>query len=471
MTASTALRLTLALLCWVVGLWAFVPAAGRLQLGHRTTVAQRIVLSDAAAGVVDEGQKKKKGGEQPAAAAGGLSLEELIKRAAEYEEDGLSCIRGAKSTREIETLRVMFLGKSGKITSMMNEMRQLSKADKPKLGEVVNKAKSSLELAVEQAKVAMAGVEMDARIERESLGNLFQIPGTPEFFYPAGSRHPLSLVLQLTTNIFEEIGYEVVRGPEDSPEIENDFFNFQALGMPPEHPARDMQDTFYINTTLMHEAGVGVGAGGSSSSSETLLLRTHTSAVQIREMEKRKPPFKIVCPGRVYRKDDVDATHYPVFHQCEILAVDEIGKLTLPHLLGTVKYFLQKMFGKDIEVKYRSSYFPFTEPSIEVDVYFKGRWLEVLGCGMVDPVVLESVGLDPTKYAGFAAGFGIERFAMIMHNITDIRNFWENRLDWLQQFPSRPYAIPGDDDEGRAADLLSRGFDDYEGWGDEEGLV
>jgi phenylalanyl-tRNA synthetase alpha chain len=170
----------------------------------------------------------------------------------------------------------------------------------------------------------------------------------------------------------------------------------------------------------------------------------------------------------VYRKDDVDATHYPVFHQCEILAVDEIGKLTLPHLLGTVKYFLQKMFGKDIEVKYRASYFPFTEPSVEVDVYFKGRWLEVLGCGMVDPVVLEAVGLDPTKYAGFAAGFGIERFAMIMHNITDIRLFWENRLDWLRQFPSRPYAIPGDDDEAMAADEFSLGFDDYPGWNDQD---
>jgi phenylalanyl-tRNA synthetase alpha chain len=326
----------------------------------------------------------------------------------------------------------------------------------------LNKAKVSLEQAVEMAKTGMVEVEYKARLERESLGNLFQIPGTPEFFPPAGSRHPLSLVLQLTANIFEEIGYEVVSGPENSPEIENDFFNFQALGMPPEHPARDMQDTFYINTTFMGRENTG------SASGDTLLLRTHTSAVQIREMEKRKPPFKIVCPGRVYRKDDVDATHYPVFHQCEILAVDEIGKLTLPHLLGTVKYFLQKMFGKDIEVKYRSSYFPFTEPSIEVDVFFKGRWLEVLGCGMVDPVVLEAVGLDSKKYAGFAAGFGIERFAMIMHNITDIRNFWENRLDWLEQFPSRPYAIPGDDDEERARDELSKGFDDFSEWDDHD---
>lgn len=401
-----------------------------------------------------QGGGQKKGKDGPAVDAGPApSLEELMKRAAEYEEDGLSCVKGASSSREIEAFRVLFLGKNGKITSMMSDMRLLSKADKPRLGEVVNRAKEALESAIEEAKAKMVTREMEEMFERDGLGNIVQIPGSPEFFYPAGSRHPLSLVLELTTNIFADIGYEVVTGPEDSPEIENDFFNFQALGMPPEHPARDMQDTFYLNTSFMN-------------SSDVLLLRTHTSAVQIREMEKRKPPFKIVCPGRVYRKDDVDATHYPVFHQCEILAIDEIGKLTLPHLLGTVKHFLQKMFGKDIEVKYRASYFPFTEPSIEVDVYFKGRWLEVLGCGMVDPVVLEAVGLDPTKYAGFAAGFGIERFAMIMHNITDIRNFWENRLDWLGQFPSGPYAIPGDDDEERLRDLDTRGFDDYPGWDD-----
>ena len=209
--------------------------------------------------------------------------------------------------------------------------------------------------------------------------------------------------------------------------------------MPPNHPARDMQDTFYIDTE-------GMDVGDSQ-----ILLRTHTSAVQIRELEKRKPPFKIVCPGRVFRKDDVDATHYPTFHQVEILAVDEIGKLTVPHLLGTVKYFLRKMFGEEVDVKFRASYFPFTEPSMEVDVYFKGKWLEVLGCGMVDPVVLESVGIDPTKYSGFAAGFGVERFAMIMHEIGDIRLFYENKLEFLTQFPSTALGIPGDDDDVKKA--------------------
>ena len=317
---------------------------------------------------------------------------------------------------------------------MMKEMKSLSPQDKPKLGDVVNKAKTKLEAAVEEAKVRVAADEMKETIERQSLGNTVQIEGAPIFHTLPGSRHPINLVMDLATSIFEEIGYEAVTGPDDSPEIENDFFNFEALGMPYDHPARDMQDTFYINKT---------GVLGN----DTLLLRTHTSAVQIRQMEKRVPPFKIVAPGRVYRKDDVDATHFPVFHQVEILAIDEIGKLTVPHLLGTVKYFLQKMFGPDIEVKYRASYFPFTEPSMEVDVFFRGRWLEVLGCGMVDPVVLEAVGLDPTKYSGFAAGFGVERFAMIMHNIKDIRLFWENNLDFLTQFPTMPYGIPGDYDE------------------------
>lgn len=426
-----------------------------LRCASPVTTLRCSATTDSSADIVHNNNKNKGKNKSEKSPQPTLSLDELIQRATEFEKDGLECIKESKSTKEIESFRVLFLGKNGKITGMMSEMRLLSKEDKPKLGEIVNKAKENLELAVEEAKSTMKVIEMNERIEKESFGNVIQLSGLPEFFYPAGSRHPLSLVLELTTNIFEEIGYECVSGPENSPEIENDFFNFQALGMPPEHPARDMQDTFYINTTMLN-------------TNETLLLRTHTSAVQIREMEKRKPPFKIVCPGRVYRKDDVDATHYPVFHQCEILAVDEIGKLTLPHLLGTVKYFLQKMFGKDIEVKYRSSYFPFTEPSIEVDVYFKGRWLEVLGCGMVDPVVLEAVGLDPSKYAGFAAGFGIERFAMIMHNITDIRNFWENRLDWLEQFPSRPYAVPGDDDEARAKDESSRGFDDFPGWSDHD---
>lgn len=371
----------------------------------------------------------------------------LIHQTETFEKEALACVEGSSDSKEIESYRVLFLGKNGKITGMMKEMRTLSPADKPKLGEVVNVAKAKVEVAIEDAKIRVKALEEEKTLQEQSLGNTMMIDGTPWFFPKSGSRHPISLVLDLASAIFEEIGYEVITGPKDSPEIENDFFNFEALGMPFDHPARDMQDTFYINKTGIL-------------SNDTLLLRTHTSAVQIRQMEKRTPPFKIVAPGRVYRKDDVDATHYPVFHQVEILAIDEIGKLTVPHLLGTVKYFLQKMFGPDIEVKYRASYFPFTEPSMEVDVFFRGRWLEVLGCGMVDPVVLESVGYDPAKYSGFAAGFGVERFAMIMHNIKDIRLFWENQLEFLTQFPSQPYGIPGDNDEEKEAAKYIVGIDD-----------
>eukprot|EP01036_Dinobryon_divergens_P034691 gene34691-44864_t len=362
-------------------------------------------------------------------------LDSLIAQTKAMEEEAISALSDANSSKEVELFRVLYLGKNGKITAMMKEMRSLAKQDKPKLGDVVNKAVRAVEEAIEVAKVDVVNKEYKTILQEGDLGNTVQISGLPMFQKPLGSRHPINLVMDMTSSIFQEIGYEIITGPERSPEIENDFYNFEALGMPPSHPARDMQDTFYINTT------------GLPNNDTILLLRTHTSSVQIREMEKRKPPFKIVVPGRVYRKDDVDATHYPIFHQVEILAIDEIGKLTVPHLLGTVKYFLRKMFGPDVDVKYRASYFPFTEPSIEVDVFFRGRWLEVLGCGMVDPVVLKAVGYDPEKYGGFAAGFGVERFAMIMHNIQDIRLFWENDVNFLSQFPSGPYAIPDDEDD------------------------
>ena len=395
-------------------------------------------------GVVGSGVRlcSSKEGKSGDSAAVGASLDSLIADTLSYEQDALNCLREAADSKEVEVFRVAFLGKNGKITNMMKEMKVLSKEDKPKLGEVVNRAKVAVEAAIEEAKISVTSRELDALLAREDLGNMVSMEGMPHFYPDPGHRHPLGLVLDLTTRIFEEIGYECVSDADDSPEIENDFFNFEALGMPPSHPARDMQDTFYIDTT-------GMGTN------ETLLLRTHTSAVQIREMEKRTPPFKIVVPGRVYRKDDVDATHYPMFHQVEILAIDEIGKLTIEHLLGTVSYFLKTMFGSGIELKYRASYFPFTEPSVEVDVFFRGRWLEVMGCGMVDPLVLQSVGYDPEKYSGFAAGFGIERFAMIMHNITDIRLFWENRMEFLSQFPSQSYGIPGDDEEERLRDAAS----------------
>jgi phenylalanyl-tRNA synthetase alpha subunit len=232
-----------------------------------------------------------------------------------------------------------------------------------------------------------------------------------------GHRHALSMTMEKAVDIFTRLGYDTVTECAESPEIESDYYCFEALNCPKDHPARDMQDTFYLTSDL-----------------ETL-LRTHTSAVQIRQLSKRKPPLRIVAPGRVYRRDDIDATHSLMFHQVEILALEEKGSLDLGHLKGTVEYFLREMFGPGIKVRFRGSYFPFTEPSMEVDVFFRGRWLEVLGCGMVDPAVLEMAGIDPEKYSGFAAGFGVERFAMVIHDIKDLREFVKSDLRFVEQFP------------------------------------
>jgi phenylalanyl-tRNA synthetase alpha chain len=229
----------------------------------------------------------------------------------------------------------------------------------------------------------------------------------PASFTPPGHRHPLISTIEEITDIFAGLGYRV----EEGPEIESDYYNFTALNIPPHHPARDMQDTFYL--------------------SDNELLRTHTSPVQIRHLEKNPPPVRIVAPGRVYRRDAVDATHSPVFHQVEVLAIDE--GLDFSHLRGTVTAFLQQFFG-DLPVRFRASYFPFTEPSAEVDVQWRGRWLEVMGCGMVDPAVLEGLGLDPERWSGFAAGLGVERFCMVRHGIDDIRRLFTSDLRFLEQF-------------------------------------
>jgi len=229
-------------------------------------------------------------------------------------------------------------------------------------------------------------------------------------YVPPGHRHPLQSTIEEIVDIFAGLGYRVSEGPE----IETDHYNFSALNIPEHHPARDMQDTFYL--------------GGDR------LLRTHTSPVQIRHLEANPPPVRVIAPGRVYRRDAVDATHSPVFHQVEVLALDE--GLDFSHLRGTVTTFLQQFFG-DLPVRFRASYFPFTEPSAEVDVQWRGRWLEVMGCGMVDPAVLEGLGIDPERWSGFAAGLGVERFCMVRHGIDDIRRLFSKEAllasDWYKQ--------------------------------------
>jgi len=256
--------------------------------------------------------------------------------------------------------------------------------------------------------------EIESQMEKDRLD--VTLPGL-SMRPSTGKRHPLSMTMEKAVDIFVNLGYDTVTDCKDSPEIESDYYCFEALNCPKDHPARDMQDTFYLTQDMGK------------------LLRTHTSAVQIRQLAKRTPPLRIVAPGRVYRKDDIDATHSMIFHQVEILALEERGNLNLGHLKGTVEHFLKEMFGPDIQVRFRGSYFPFTEPSMEVDVFFRGKWLEVLGCGMVDPNVIEMAGLDPTKISGFAAGFGVERFAMVIHGISDIREFYKNDKRFLDQFP------------------------------------
>jgi phenylalanyl-tRNA synthetase alpha chain len=343
-----------------------------------------------------------------------MSVDDVSAQLQEAKEKFNAELAEATTMSQAESIRVSYLGKKGVVNDAMKFMRLLSPEDKPKLGQVVNVIKEELEEKIAARKEELEFEEIEQRMEGERLD--VTMPGL-KTSRTVGKRHPLSMTMEKATDIFVKLGYDTVTDASDSPEIETDYYCFEALNCPKDHPARDMQDTFYLTSNLEE------------------LLRTHTSAVQIRQLGRRDPPLRIVAPGRVYRKDDIDATHSMVFHQVEILAIEEKGKLHLGHLKGTVDHFLREMFGPDIEVRYRGSYFPFTEPSMEVDVFFRGKWLEVLGCGMVDPNVLEEAGIDPTKYGGFAAGFGVERFAMVIHGITDIREFYKNDIRFLDQFP------------------------------------
>lgn len=340
-----------------------------------------------------------------------VDIAEELKSVKEQFDEKLAV---ATTFADAEAIRREYLGKKGPISQAMSYMRLLSDDEKPKLGAVVNEIKSAVEESMSDRMEELQNADILLKMESERI-DVTQ----PGLFESAtyGHRHALSMTMEKAVDIFTRLGYDTVTECADSPEIESDYYCFEALNCPKDHPARDMQDTFYLTNDL-----------------ETL-LRTHTSAVQIRQLSKRKPPLRIVAPGRVYRRDDIDATHSLMFHQVEILALEEKGSLDLGHLKGTVEYFLREMFGPGIKVRFRGSYFPFTEPSMEVDVFFRGRWLEVLGCGMVDPAVLEMAGIDPEKYSGFAAGFGVERFAMVIHDIKDLREFVKSDLRFVEQFP------------------------------------
>ncbi len=318
------------------------------------------------------------------------------------QEEGEKAIAQADTLLILEELRVSYLGKKGKLGALLRIMGQLSAEEKPIIGAIANTVKEALQNSLDQQRTALEAAEIEAQLEAETLD--VTMPG---IYRPQGRIHPLNGIIDQALDIFVGMGYTVANGPE----METDYYNFEALNTPPDHPARDMQDTFYLP--------------------DGNLLRTHTSSVQIRYMEAEEPPIRIVAPGRVYRRDNVDATHAAVFHQIELLAVDE--GLTFTDLKGTVKVFLQAMFG-DVPIRFRASYFPFTEPSAEVDLQWNGRWLEVMGCGMVDPNVLKAVGYDPEVYSGFAAGFGVERFAMVLHQLDDIRRVYTSDLRFLRQF-------------------------------------
>ena len=331
-----------------------------------------------------------------------MSLQQLTEQLDALERAAADAIRAAGSAAELEELRVGLLGKKGRLSAVLGAMGKLPGDERPVVGQRANVLKEQVQTLLSERLAAVKSAAMAERIARETLDVT-----APCSYVPAGHRHPLMSTIEEIVDIFSGLGYRVSEGPE----IESDYYNFTALNIPEHHPARDMQDTFYLGD---HQ-----------------LLRTHTSPVQIRHLENNAPPIRIIAPGRVYRRDAVDATHSPVFHQVEVLAIDE--GLDFSHLRGTVTSFLQQFFG-DLPVRFRASYFPFTEPSAEVDVQWRGRWLEVMGCGMVDPAVLEGMGLDPERWSGFAAGLGVERFCMVRHGIDDIRRLYTSDLRFLEQF-------------------------------------
>ncbi len=311
-------------------------------------------------------------------------------------------IATATNLEDLEQIRVGYLGKKGQLSRVLGAMGKLSAEDRPRIGSLANQVKELIQEQLEQSKSALLAAQIATQLEAETLD--VTMPGV---FRPQGRIHPINSIIDRIVDIFVGLGYTVASGPE----VESDYYNFEALNFLPDHPARDMQDTLYLpNGDLM---------------------RTHTSNVQIRYMQTHEPPLRAVAIGRCYRRDTVDATHAAVFHQIEFFAVDTA--ITFSDLRGTIKVFLEALYG-EIPVRFRPSYFPFTEPSAEVDVQWQGKWLEVLGCGMIDPNVLKAVGYDPEVYSGFAAGLGVERLAMVQHQVDDIRRLYSSDLRFLRQF-------------------------------------
>ena len=331
----------------------------------------------------------------------------------EIEKEAREAIEKASDKKSLEELKIKFLGRKGLLTSILKRLGSLPKEERPVIGKLSNEIKIRLEKAINDRLTALK-----ARAHGPEVIKGFD-PTLPGRRLPPGHLHPITQILNEVCRVFENMGFSVAQGPE----IELDFYNFEALNIPPDHPARDMQDTFYVD--------------------DKVLLRTHTSPIQIRTMEKMSPPVRIIAPGKVYRCDS-DVTHTPMFHQVEGLMVDR--HVSFSHLKGILTHFAQQIFDRDTSVRFRPSFFPFTEPSAEIDiqcVMCRGRgcrvcshtgWLEVLGAGLVHPAVFRHVDIDPQIYSGFAFGLGIERIAMLRYGINDIRLFYDNDLRFLNQF-------------------------------------
>jgi len=334
---------------------------------------------------------------------------EALRLSAEKE------LHSASSSQALEALRVQYLGKKGELTAILKQMGALSAEERPVMGALANEVRRFIEEALAARSEEIEAMELENRLKSEALD--VTLPGKRRFL---GHKHPMNILLDEVKDIFLGMGFEIAEGPE----VETTYYNFTALNTPEGHPARDMQDTFYFD--------------------DDVLLRTQTSSVQIRVMEKRQPPIRIIAPGRVYRKDEVDATHSPMFHQVEGLVVDK--GITMGDLKGTLDSLFKQIYGPETKTRFRPHHFPFTEPSAEVDLMCfachgkgcrvcKGEgWIEMLGCGMVHPRVLEYCGIDPEVYSGFAFGLGTDRMTMRRYKVNDLRLFFENDMRFLSQF-------------------------------------
>lgn len=331
------------------------------------------------------------------------------------KSEALAKIDASDALEKLNEIRVAYLGKKGELTTVLKSMKDVAPEERPKVGQMVNEVRALIEERLEETKTALARKAREEQMRREVIDVTL-----PAKKANTGHKHPNTIALEEVERIFVGMGYEVVEGPE----VEYDLYNFEKLNIPKGHPARDEQDTFYIN--------------------DSILLRSQTSPVQARVMEKQKPPIRMIAPGRVFRSDEVDATHSPSFHQIEGLVIDK--HITFADLKGTLAEFARELFGEDTKVKFRPHHFPFTEPSAEVDVscfkcggkgcrFCKGSgWIEILGCGMVHPHVLEMCGIDPEEYTGFAFGVGLERIALLKYEIDDMRLLYENDIRFLKQF-------------------------------------